>query len=47
MSFVPVHIDIALVLVADIISYLAMMLFLLLPCLFVSGVDPAKTVRAQ
>lgn len=47
VSFVPVHIDIALVLVADIISYLAMMLFLLLPCLFVSGVDPAKTVRAQ
>ena len=47
VSFVPVHIDIVLVLVADIISYLAMMLFLLLPCLFVSGVDPAKTVRAQ
>lgn len=47
VSFVPVHIDIVLVLVADIISYLTMMLFLLLPCLFVSGVDPAKTVRAQ
>lgn len=47
VSFVPVHISIPLVLVADITAYLLIMLLLLIPSLFVSRVDPAKTVRAK
>lgn len=47
VPFVPVDIDFIQVIGADIISYAVIMLFLLLPCLFISGVDPAKTVRAQ
>ena len=47
VSYVPVNIDILRVVGADFISYLVIMILLLLPCLFVSGVDPAKTVRAQ
>ena len=47
VSFVPVNINVMQVLAADVISYLVIMLLLLLPCLFISGVDPAKTVRAQ
>ncbi len=47
VPFVPVDIDFIQVIGADIISYAVIMLSLLLPCLFISGVDPAKTVRAQ
>lgn len=47
VSFVPVNINVMQVLAADVVSYLVIMLLLLLPCLFISGVDPAKTVRAQ
>lgn len=47
VSAVPVHISLPEVLAADLVSYLLIMVLLLLPCLFVSRVDPAKTVRAQ
>lgn len=47
VSFVPVSNDLVNVIAADVISYLVIMLLLLLPCLFVSGVDPASTVRAR
>ena len=47
VSFVPVDINVLSVLAADVISYVVIMLLLLLPCLFISGVDPARTVRAQ
>lgn len=47
VSAVPVHINLPEVLAADAISYLLVMILLLLPCLFVSRVDPAKTVRVQ
>ena len=47
VSFVPVNINVLQVLAADVVSYLVIMLLLLLPCLFISGVDPAKNVRAQ
>ena len=47
VSFVPIHIDIPMVLVADILSFLVIMLLLLIPCIFISRVDPAQTVRAQ
>ena len=47
VSFVPIHIDITMVLVADVLSFLVIMLLLLIPCIFISRVDPAQTVRAQ
>jgi len=47
ISFVPVNINVWQVILVDVISYLATMLLLVLPCQMVLGVDPAKTVRAQ
>ena len=47
LSYVPVHADIPLILTADAVSYLVIMLLLLIPCLFISRVDPAKTVKAE
>lgn len=45
VSFVPVHIDLPLILVSDVAVYLAIMLLLLLPSMFISKVDPSRTVR--
>lgn len=47
VSFVPVAVNVPKILVADAASFVVIMLLLLLPCLFISKVDPAKTVRAQ
>lgn len=47
VSAVPVALNVWKVIGVDAITYLVIMLLLLLPCLFVSGVDPAKTVRMQ
>lgn len=45
VSFVPVHINIGGIIAADLISYAVIMILLLVPALFISGVDPAKTMR--
>lgn len=47
ISFVPVHLNLWAVLAADLLSYLVIMTLLLIPSLFVSRVDPSKTVRAK
>ena len=47
LSYVPVSVNVPWIVAADVLSYLVIMLLLLIPCLFVSKVDPAKTVRAQ
>ena len=47
VSAVPVHLNALKVIGADLLAYILIMLLLLLPCLFVSRVDPAKTVRVQ
>ena len=47
VSFVPVHVDLGLILIADIVSFAAIMLLLLIPCMFISKVDPAETVRVR
>lgn len=47
VSFVPVRVNPFLILEADLAAYLVIMLLLLIPSLFVSRVDPAKTVRAK
>ena len=47
VSFVPVSVNLPMILLADVIASGLIMLFLLIPCLFISKVDPARTVRAQ
>ena len=47
VSFVPVAVDVPMILLADLAAYIIIMLLLLLPCLFISKVDPAQTMRAQ
>ena len=47
VSFVPVKMDLGLILTADMISFVVIMILLLIPCLFISKVDPADTVRVK
>lgn len=47
ISFVPVSINIPMILLADAVAYLVIMLLLLIPAMFISKVEPAQTVRAQ
>lgn len=47
VSYVPVHVNLPLIIAADIISYLVMMAMLLLSVKFIAKVDPAVTVRAD
>lgn len=47
VSFVPVHLNPWTVLLADLSSFAVIMLLLLIPCVFISKVDPADTVRIR
>lgn len=47
VPFVPVSVNVPKIIVADMASYVVIMLLLLIPCMFISRVDPAKTVRSQ
>ena len=47
VSYVPVHLDFSTIICADVISFVAIMLLLLIPCTFISKVDPAETVRVR
>lgn len=47
VSFVPVDLDIFTVLTVDAVSFVVIMLLLLIPCAFISKVDPADTVRVR
>ncbi len=47
VSFVPVHINVGTVLAADAAAYILIMLLLLIPSLFISRVDPARTVTVK
>ncbi|MGN0202678.1 MAG: ABC transporter permease [Candidatus Cryptobacteroides sp.] len=47
VSFVPVHVDVPAVILADIAAFAVILLILLIPCLFISRIDPSRTVRAQ
>ena len=47
VSFVPVHLDLGAVLLADAAAFVVIMLLLLIPTLFISKVDPAETVRVR
>ena len=47
VSYVPVHLNIPLVLIVDLLAFGAIMLLLLVPTLFISKVDPAQTVKVK
>lgn len=47
VSFVPVHVNLPLILAADLLSYLVIMGFLLIPTLYIARIDPAETVRME
>ena len=47
VSFVPVHINWGTVLISDVLSFVIIMVLLLIPCIFISRVDPADTVRVR
>ena len=47
VPYVPVYPDLGLILTADIIAFIAIMLLLMIPCTFISKVDPAETVRVR
>lgn len=47
VSFVPIAVDIPVILVSDLLAYTMIMLLLLIPCKFISRVDPAETVKAE
>ena len=47
VSFVPVKLDFGMILTADILAFVLIMLLLLIPCIFISKVDPADTVRVR
>ena len=47
VSSVPVDLDLGMVLTADAISFVVIMILLLIPCLSISKVDPADTVRVK
>ena len=47
VSFVPVHVNIPGILLADAAAFAGILLLLLIPTLFISRVDPAQTVKAE
>lgn len=47
LSFVPIKLDIPMILSADFIAFAVIMLMLVVPCAFISKVDPAKTMRVE
>ena len=47
VSFVPVHVNLAGILLADAAAFAGILLLLLIPTLFISRVDPARTVKAE
>lgn len=47
VSYIPVLLEPVKILAADASAYLVIMLLLLLPCMFISRVDPARTMRMK
>ncbi len=47
VSYVPVNLDLGLILAADLTAFAVIMILLLIPCLFIAKVDPAETVRVK
>ena len=47
VSFVPVNLDFMSVFTVDFMSFVVIMLLLMIPCAFISTIDPADTVRVN
>lgn len=47
VPYVPVNPDPGQIITADVVSFAVIMLLLLIPCIFISKVDPAETVRVK
>ncbi len=47
VPYVPVNLDFAMILTADVAAFAVIMILLLIPCLFIAKVDPAETVRVK
>ena len=47
VPYVPVSVNFGFILLADVVSFTVIMALLLIPCLFISKVDPADTVRVR
>lgn len=47
VSYVPVNIDWGMVLLCDLAAFAAILLLLMIPTLFISRVDPARTIKAD
>ena len=47
VSFVPVHVNLPGILLADAAAFAGILLLLLIPTIFISRVDPARTVKAE
>lgn len=47
VSFVPVDVDLLQILAADAVAFIAIMLLLLVPSLFISRIDPSLTVKTE
>ena len=47
VSFVPVRVDLPVILLADALAFAGILLLLLLPALMISRIDPARTVKAD
>ena len=47
VSFVPVSVNLPLILTADLISFAVILILLLIPSFFISKVDPAVTVKTE
>lgn len=47
VPYVPVNVNFGFILLADVVSFTVIMALLLIPCLFISKVDPADTVRVR
>ena len=47
VSFVPVHVNLPAILLADAAAFAGILLLLLIPTLFISRVDPAETVKTE
>lgn len=47
VSFLPMKVDWVMIASCDVLSFAAIMLILLIPCAFISRVDPAKSMRVK
>ncbi|MBQ0006497.1 MAG: hypothetical protein KBS57_03735 [Alistipes sp.] len=45
VDHVPIHLSFSMLLAVNLISFIVMMLIMMIPCRFISGVSPDKTIK--